>query len=127
MDGISERERLRRTFDAVAEEYQDARPEYPEGLYEALISLTGVVAGADELCEVGCASGKATLPLARRGFAIRCVELGGALAAEARRNLAGFERVRVDQCGLRVVDARGGRAGRFRVGVAAGVGRDRSR
>jgi SAM-dependent methyltransferase len=96
VDGVSERERLRRTFDAVAEEYQDARPEYPEGLYEALISLAGVVAGADELCEVGCASGKATLPLARRGFAIRCVELGGALAAEARRNLAGFGRVRVD-------------------------------
>jgi SAM-dependent methyltransferase len=96
VDGISERERLRRTFDAVAEEYQGARPEYPDALYEALISLTGVRAGVDELCEVGCASGKATLPLARRGFAIRCVELGGALAAQARRNLAGFERVRVD-------------------------------
>jgi SAM-dependent methyltransferase len=97
VDGISGRERLRRTFDAVAEEYQGARPEYPEALYEALISATGVVAGVDELCEVGCASGKATLPLARRGFSISCVELGGALAAEARRNLAGFSRVRVDQ------------------------------
>ncbi|HEX4092511.1 MAG TPA: class I SAM-dependent methyltransferase [Trebonia sp.] len=96
MDGISGRERLRRTFDAVAEDYQDARPEYPAALYEALISLTGVEAGVDELCEVGCASGKATLPLARRGFAITCVELGGALAAEARRNLAGFGRVRVE-------------------------------
>ena len=118
VDGISERERLRRTFDAVAEEYQEARPEYPDALYEALIGLTGVVAGRDELCEVGCASGKATLPLARRGFAISCVELGGALAAEARRNLAGFGRVRVDHadfeswtrrgrgCGVRVADAR---------------------
>ena len=95
VEEMPERERLRRTFDAVAEDYQDARPEYPDALYEALISLTGVVAGVDELCEVGCASGKATLPLARRGFAIDCVELGGALAAEARRNLAGFERVRV--------------------------------
>jgi SAM-dependent methyltransferase len=95
VDGISERERLRVTFDAVAEDYQDARPEYPEALYEALISLTGVAAGVDAVCEVGCASGKATLPLARRGFAISCVELGGALTAEARRNLAGFERVRV--------------------------------
>jgi SAM-dependent methyltransferase len=97
VDGLSERERLRATFDAVAAEYQDARPGYPDALYEALISLTGVSPGADELCEVGCASGKATLPLARRGFAITCVELGAALAAEARRNLAGFERVRVDQ------------------------------
>jgi SAM-dependent methyltransferase len=79
----------------VAGEYQGARPEYPGGLYEALLSLSGVEAGVDALCEVGCASGKATLPLARLGFAITCVELGGALAAEARRNLAGFERVSV--------------------------------
>ena len=93
---MSERERLRRTFDAVAEDYQDARPEYPDALYEALVSLTGV-GRVDALCEIGCASGKATLPLARRGFAIDCVELGAALAAEARRNLAGFARVHVSQ------------------------------
>jgi len=96
VDGVSRRERLRRTFDDVAEDYQEARPEYPVALYKTLISLTGVEPGVDALCEVGCASGKATLPLARRGFAITCVELGGALAAEARRNLAGFERVSVD-------------------------------
>jgi SAM-dependent methyltransferase len=97
VDEGAERERLRRTFDAVAGEYQDARPEYPEALYEALISLTGVSPGVSVLGEVGCGSGKATLPLARRGFAICCVELGAALAAEARRNLAAFAGVRVDQ------------------------------
>ena len=86
---------MRRTFDEVAGEYQEARPEYPDALYETLIALTGVEPGVDALCEVGCASGKATLPLARRGFAITCVELGAALAQEARRNLAGFERVSV--------------------------------
>jgi len=95
MDQVARRERLRRTFDAVAGDYHDARPEYPEGLYAALLALTGVRPEADTLCEVGSASGKATLPLARRGFAITCVELGAALAAEARRNLAAFERVTV--------------------------------
>ena len=95
MDQLSERERLRQTFDAVADDYQGARPEYPDALYDTLIALTGVRPGADAICEVGCASGKATLPLARQGFAITCVELGAALAAEARRNLAGFERVTV--------------------------------
>jgi SAM-dependent methyltransferase len=49
----------------------------------------------DAVCEVGCATGKATLPLARRGFALTCVEFGPALAAEARRNLASFDRVTV--------------------------------
>jgi SAM-dependent methyltransferase len=92
---VAERERLRRTFDAVALDYQDARPEYPDALYATLLSLTGVRPQADALCEVGSASGKATLPLARRGFAITCVELGAALAAQARRNLAPFERVTV--------------------------------
>jgi len=95
VDPVSERERLRQTFDAVAGDYQEARPEYPDSLYSALLSLTGVQPEADALCEVGSASGKATLPLARRGFAITCVELGAALAAQARRNLASFERVTV--------------------------------
>lgn len=95
MDQVSGRERLRQTFDAVARDYQEARPEYPGPLYDALLELTGARPGTDAICEVGSASGKATLPLARRGFAITCVELGAALAAEARRNLAGFERVSV--------------------------------
>jgi SAM-dependent methyltransferase len=95
VDQLSARERLRQTFDVVAGEYQEARPEYPSALYDTLLALTGVRPRADALCEVGSASGKATLPLARRGFEITCVELGAALAAEARRNLARFERVTV--------------------------------
>ncbi len=95
MDQVSQRERLRQTFDGIAPEYQGARPEYPEALYADLLSLTGVRPATDALCEVGAASGKATLPLARLGFAITCVELGAALAAEARRNLAAFPKVTV--------------------------------
>jgi SAM-dependent methyltransferase len=95
VEKVSERERLRQTFDAVAGDYQGARPEYPDELYEALLSLSGARPETDALCEVGCASGKATLPLARRGFSVTCVELGTALAAEARRNLASFARVTV--------------------------------
>lgn len=95
MDDSARRERLRRTFDAVASDYQDARPEYPDALYEALIALAGLRPEADTLCEVGAGPGKATLPLARRGFTMTCVELGAALAARARANLAGFERVAV--------------------------------
>ena len=95
MDQAAERDRLRRTFDAVAADYQQARPEYPAGLYATLLALTGVRPESDELCEAGCGPGKATLPLARRGFAVTGVELGAALAAEARRNLAPFPRVTV--------------------------------
>jgi len=86
----AERERLRETFDHAAGIYHRVRPDYPEALFDDLIVLAGLAPG-DRLLEVGCATGKATLPLARRGFRITCVELGTELAAVARRNLAGFD------------------------------------
>ena len=84
-----ERERLRQTFDQAADSYDRVRPDYPDELFDDLVALTGVTPG-DHLLEVGCATGKATRPLARRGFRITCVELGAGLAAIARVNLAGF-------------------------------------
>ena len=91
----NDRELLRQTFNKAAAQYQEARPEYPGELYAALVSLAGLSPEADSLCEVGPGPGKATIPLARRGFRITCVELGAALADEARRNLAEFDRVTV--------------------------------
>jgi SAM-dependent methyltransferase len=87
--GEGERDRLRQTFDRVAESYDRARPQYPDTLFADLVALTGIKPG-DELLEVGCATGQATLPLARRGFRVTCIELGPELAAVARRNLAGY-------------------------------------
>jgi len=83
-----DRERLRETFNQAAARYQRARPEYPGELFDDLVSVAGLAPGA-RLLEVGCATGKATVPLARRGFRITCVELGPELAAAARRNLQG--------------------------------------
>ncbi len=89
-----DRRRLRKAFEITAGQYQAARPDYPEELFDALVELTGVAPGARVL-EVGCASGKATLPLARRGFRITAVEMGPELAAEARANLRQFAKVEV--------------------------------
>lgn len=83
-----DRERLRVTFDSAAGSYHQARPDYPGRLVSQLIELANLRAG-DRLLEVGCGTGKATLSLAGRGYAITCVELGAELAAAARRNLAG--------------------------------------
>ena len=85
-----QRERLRRTFDLAADRYDRVRPDYPDALYDDLVALAGLAPG-DHLLEVGCATGKATRPLARRGFRITCLELGAELAAAARENLAGFD------------------------------------
>jgi len=90
----ADRDRLKVTFDTVADRYHQARPSYPDQLYDALISLAGLRPGA-RLLEVGCGTGKATLPLAERGFAITCLEPGTQLAQAARGNLAAFDDVRV--------------------------------
>ena len=89
-----DRERLRVTFDSVAASYHEARPEYPDALLDGLVELAGLRAG-DQLLEVGCGTGKATLALAGRGFDITCIELGAELAEAARRNLAAHPGTRV--------------------------------
>jgi len=91
-----DRHRLRMTFDAVADLYQQARPEYPEQLYDALVEAAGIKTG-DRLLEVGCATGKATIPLARRGFRITCIEIGPDLVVAARRNLTDFPGVEITE------------------------------
>ncbi len=110
-----DRERLAATFDRAATLYQRARPDYPAELFGELIGVTGLAAG-DRLLEIGCATGKATLPLARRGFRITCVEPGPHLAEAARRNLAGLG---ADISEGRFEDWRPGRAGRYALVFAA--------
>lgn len=63
-------------------------------MQDALIEIAGLNV-ADRLLEIGCATGKATLPFARRGFRITCVELGPALASAARQSLSDFPDVEV--------------------------------
>src|SRR3989337_4360405 len=90
----TDRERLRGAFDGAPALYDRARLSYPEQPFDDLIQLAGLQPGAS-LLEIGCGTGRATLPLARRGFRVTCVELGENLAAVARRNLADFTHVTV--------------------------------
>lgn len=84
-----DRRRLGRTFDRAAHLYQDARPDYPELLVDRLFKVAGLEPG-DRVLEVGAGTGKATLPLARRGLRITAIEPGHGLAVQARVNLAGY-------------------------------------
>ncbi len=85
---------LRTTFEHVAELYDRARPSYPPQIFDDLAELAQLPAQA-QLVEIGCGTGQATLPLAERGYAITCVELGTRLAATAQRKLAAFPAVSV--------------------------------
>jgi SAM-dependent methyltransferase len=89
----------RASFDAVAQLYDQARPGYPDALFDHLCSITGAqstnITPQSQLLEIGCGTGHATLPLAARGLRIDCVELGEQMAAVALEKLAPFPRVRV--------------------------------
>lgn len=89
-------EEQRFAFDAVADLYDRARPRYPKLLTDDLISLSDIAPNGRVL-EVGCGTGQATLPFARRGFRMLCVEPGAALARVARMRLAGVSGVEVVQ------------------------------
>jgi SAM-dependent methyltransferase len=91
---MADRELLRTTFDDAPRLYDEVRPGYPEALFDDVISLSGI-APEGSILEIGCGTGQATAPLARRGYRILCIELGENLATIARRNLAGYPSVEV--------------------------------
>jgi SAM-dependent methyltransferase len=79
----------RELFDQAAEDYEHARPTYPEPLFDDL--LAAVAAGPHpRVLEIGPGTGQATLPLLRRGCAVLAVELGPRMAERLRARVAPF-------------------------------------
>jgi SAM-dependent methyltransferase len=94
VDDPADRHRLRETFERVPGQYDAARPGYSESVFDDVVAL-GRIPDGGRVLEIGCGTGQATLPLARRGFRIVCVEVGAALAEAAQRKLAPFSQVDV--------------------------------
>lgn len=91
---MEERTLLRSTFNRDALLYDEARPGYPNELFDDIVALSGIPDGG-RILEFGCGTGIATVPFARRGYPILCVELGEQLAAVARKNLDPYPDVHV--------------------------------
>jgi SAM-dependent methyltransferase len=88
-------ERRRTSFDARALQYDAVRPSYPETLFDELVALGDIPPGG-LILDVGAGTGKATLPLARRGYQVIAIEPGANMAAVLRENVDG-ERVTIEQ------------------------------
>lgn len=73
----------RSPFDALADDYDAARPSYPRALYDDLEALAGPLRGA-RVCEVGAGTGIATRALQDRGANVLAVDLGAAMLARLR-------------------------------------------
>src|SRR6266436_1704987 len=110
-----DRRDLGRLFNEVPELYDRVRPAYPGELFADLVAITGVGSGSPVL-EVGCGTGQATRSLAALGLSVTAVEPGAGMAALARRRLAAFGSVEVENSTFEEWDD-GGR--RFDVVVAA--------
>jgi SAM-dependent methyltransferase len=91
---MQDKTQLRTTFDQDALLYDQARPGYPEALFDDIVALSGIPPHG-RMLEIGCGTGQATVPMARRGYRILCIELGANLAAVARRNLEPYPQATV--------------------------------
>lgn len=105
------------TFDQIAELYDRGRREPPDWPFDELFSISGIEPAFANVLEIGCGTGKSTLPLARRGCNVVALDMGPNLTRVARRNLAAFPRVRI--CTARFEDRQ--RDGAFDLVVAITV------
>jgi len=87
------------TFDKVADTYDTVRPGYPDSLFDDVVVGAGLVPG-DAVLEVGCGTGKATVPLARRGLHITALDPGPALLRVAGQMLEAFANVELVESGF---------------------------
>jgi SAM-dependent methyltransferase len=77
----------RTVFGEVAEQYDRARPGYPDELFDIVLTFGDVVRGGRAL-EVGAGTGKATLGFAARGLDVTALEPSMGMAALLRRRHA---------------------------------------
>ncbi len=79
--------RRRHSFDEDPGNYDAARPDYPERVYEVLRERCGLAPGTRVL-EVGPGTGQATRRLVGAGASVVAVELGAAMAGRLRAEMA---------------------------------------
>lgn len=84
-------------FDHDAANYDRARPQYPDDLFEELVGYVGPRAGGIDAIEIGPGTGQATAALLARGMRVTAVELGESLAAFLTRKFASEPRLKVVQ------------------------------
>src|SRR5436190_10106737 len=80
---------LAKQFDRIADEYE-ARPAYPDWVFDRLVARCGLGPGARVL-EIGAGSGQATLPMLQRGAQVTAVEPGASLARRLADRTAGLD------------------------------------
>ena len=77
---MSEKTALRTTFDQVALDYDEVRPGYPKQLIDDAVAFSDIP-DSGRILEIGCGTGQATIPFAKRGYSMLCLDIGEELVA----------------------------------------------
>jgi 2-polyprenyl-3-methyl-5-hydroxy-6-metoxy-1,4-benzoquinol methylase len=74
-------------FDGVADLYDATRQSYPDEIVEVIMGKAELKPGSSVL-EIGCGTAQLTRQLAGRGLDITAIDIGQAMVAAAKRNVA---------------------------------------
>lgn len=85
---------LRTIFDQTALDYDEVRPGYPEELIEDVISISAIPRDG-RILEIGCGTGQATIPFAKRGYSMTCLDIGKELANLAAQKCRKYPKVHI--------------------------------
>jgi ubiquinone/menaquinone biosynthesis C-methylase UbiE len=86
---------LGRGFDAIADQYDEVRPDYPDELYDAIESVTLPWADADVL-DIGAGTGIATRAILARGARVVALDPGASMLRRLRETSPRVETVNAD-------------------------------
>ncbi|MGA7172303.1 MAG: class I SAM-dependent methyltransferase [Candidatus Dormiibacterota bacterium] len=84
----------RLVFGEVAELYDRYRPGYPDAVFDRIVTYGRLGAG-DAVLELGCGTGRATLPLAAKGLSVTALEPSAEMARVATQRTEGLAGVTV--------------------------------
>jgi len=90
MSGITDR---RLTFNQAALDYEAVRPTYPDELIEDILKVSAIPENG-KILEIGCGTGQASLPFARRGYPMTCLDIGPELLSLAVKKCQAYAQVR---------------------------------
>lgn len=98
---------LRNTFNQVAAAYDKARSGYPDALFADLKKAANLGPNS-RLLEVGCGTGKATVPMARVGAHTTAIDIGPKMLKFAAKKCAKFKNVAFQQVSFEDFDGEPG-------------------
>ena len=87
---------LKHTFNDAAKYYDQTRPTYPNQIFEDIIRSTKINFES-KLLEVGCGTGQATWPFAKKGFNLHAIDIGENLIAIAKQKCNQFNNTSFEQ------------------------------